>query len=367
MKPGRSDNCWWDEIVKGEEQDDEWTENFCMSRASVFSLTEEPRQHIEGKTTNMRAPIDPLRKVALTLFYLSNEGRLMKTSKAFGVSRQTVSVTIRQTCRAITIHMGPKYITLPFTNEDATPLVEGFHQAHGLPQCLGAIDGHHIEIKQPSAHSIDYVNKKGRYTLNVQAVCDFKYRFRDVMIKWSGKAHDAVMFDSSAVNEFMKSGKVPHLRRQLVEDEFPIPIFLVGDAAYPLMPHLMPEPSDNGSTPEEENFSRSVSRARTVIDFAFGRLKARFAALRRPMDINLDDLPFVIYSCFVLHNYCEAREEFVDEQAVMKAMEVEKESQPPTQVNRFLPESDSEDLEGDRVRRVLMKYLGKKDTVGLDS
>ncbi|KAF3852604.1 hypothetical protein F7725_005959 [Dissostichus mawsoni] len=30
---------------------------------------------------------------------------------------------------------------------------------------------------------------------------------------------------------------------------------------------------------------------------------ARFAALRRPMDINLDDLPHVIYSCFVLHNF----------------------------------------------------------------
>uniref|UniRef100_A0A0E9SPZ6 DDE Tnp4 domain-containing protein n=1 Tax=Anguilla anguilla TaxID=7936 RepID=A0A0E9SPZ6_ANGAN len=46
-----------------------------------------------------------------------------------------------------------------------------------------------------------------------------------------------------------------------------------------------------------------------VIECSFGRLKARFGALRRAMDINLDDLPFVINARFVLHNYCEAKKE----------------------------------------------------------
>ena len=27
------------------------------------------------------------------------------------------------------------------------------------------------------------------------------------------------------------------------------------------------------------------------------------------MDINLDDIPYVIYSCFVLHSYCEAQKD----------------------------------------------------------
>uniref|UniRef100_A0A0E9QG68 DDE Tnp4 domain-containing protein n=1 Tax=Anguilla anguilla TaxID=7936 RepID=A0A0E9QG68_ANGAN len=35
-----------------------------------------------------------------------------------------------------------------------------------------------------------------------------------------------------------------------------------------------------------------------VIECSFGRLKARFGALRRAMDINLDDLPFVINARF---------------------------------------------------------------------
>lgn len=45
--------------------------------------------------------------------------------------------------------------------------------------------------------------------------------------------------------------------------------------------------------------------ARMVIGRAFDWLKARFGALRRPMGINLDDLPYVVFACFNLQNLCE--------------------------------------------------------------
>lgn len=66
-------------------------------------------------------------------------------------------------CRAISIHLGPKYIKLPFTEPEAEDLVVGFHRDHDMPQCFGAIDGTHIEIKQPSTNSMDYINRKGKY------------------------------------------------------------------------------------------------------------------------------------------------------------------------------------------------------------
>lgn len=91
-----------------------------------------------------------------------------------------------------------------------------------------------------------------------------------------------------------------------------------------------------------------------MIECAFGRLKARFGALRRAMDINLDDLPFVVYACFVLHNYCEATNDPMDENRVIEAVQQDKNNQPATESNF---RADCISAEGKRVRRVLTEYL----------
>ncbi|RNJ79755.1 MAG: hypothetical protein EB829_01555, partial [Nitrosopumilus sp. H8] len=71
---------------------------------------------------------------------------------------------------------------------------------------------------------------------------------------------------------------------------------------------------------------------------AFGRLKARFGALKRAMDINIEDLPFVIYACFVLHNFCEINKESISEERVRMAIGYDRDFQPPTAANRYRSE-----------------------------
>ena len=55
-------------------------------------------------------------QIALTFYYLSDEG-LRKTANAFGLSRPCISVIFRKVTRAISLHLGRKYIQLTVTED----------------------------------------------------------------------------------------------------------------------------------------------------------------------------------------------------------------------------------------------------------
>ena len=65
-------------------------------------------------------------------------------------------------------------------------------------------------------------------------------------------------------------------------------------------------------TPEEQFFGYRLSLAKMVIECAFGRLKARFGSSQKDMDINIDDLPYVIHSYLVLYNFCGTIKEVIN-------------------------------------------------------
>ena len=55
----------------------------------------------------MRSSIDPVKQVAIILYYLSDEGRIRKTANAFEVSRQSILNIVRKVCQAMTVHLRP--------------------------------------------------------------------------------------------------------------------------------------------------------------------------------------------------------------------------------------------------------------------
>ena len=65
-----------------------------------------------------------------------------------------------------------------------------------------------------------------------------------------------------------------------------------------------------------------------IIECAFGRLKSRFGCLKRERDINLADLPNVMYSCFLLLNYCKMNGEIITNERVDNAINYDRDVQP---------------------------------------
>ena len=120
-------------------------------------------------------PLSVEKQVAVTLHYLADEGRMRKVANAFGFGKSTLSKVVRRVTMAISRQLGRQYIKHPQIIEKVEEMATHFQQRHGFPQCIGAIDGTHIGIKKPSEKASDYINRKGSYTMNIQACADYKY------------------------------------------------------------------------------------------------------------------------------------------------------------------------------------------------
>ena len=79
-----------------------------------------------------------------------------------------------------------------------------------------------------------------------------------------------------------------------------------------------------------------------VTECAFGRLKARFDCLQQSMDIRLEELPIVIHSCFILHNFCESKNESVNQHRVAAAHRYDTEFQPSLDKNHVVNSNKTE-------------------------
>lgn len=73
--------------------------------------------------------------------------------------------------------------------------------------CIGAIDGTHVNVVVPKIKRVPYLNRHNETSQNVLAVCDFDMRFTFVLSGWPGSAHDMRVF-KDAVSTYHH--KFPH-------------------------------------------------------------------------------------------------------------------------------------------------------------
>ena len=176
-----------------------------------------------------------------------------------------------------------EYISFP-TGPDLKRIVDSFERRWGFPQCAGAIDGSRIPISAPELNHTDYYSRKGWYSMVVQAVVIMNV-FHDVCVGWPGSVHDARIFINSIIYKRITDYKILECVGRTILGRN-IPPCIIGDSAYPIQPWLMkPFSGVSSLTPQQKHFNYRLSRARIVVENAFGRLKVRWRRLMKRNDM----------------------------------------------------------------------------------
>ena len=96
--------------------------------------------------------------------------------------------------------------------DDLSEFERGFaaKSAGALRGCVGAVDGLCVEVCRPrlsetSAPAL-YLNRKGFYSLNLQAVCDAQRRFTFYDFQAVGSTHDSTALEMSGLPDRLEAG-----------------------------------------------------------------------------------------------------------------------------------------------------------------
>ena len=152
----------------------------------------------------------------MTLYYLKDTRSLAMTANTFGITVNTASVIIGEVYKAISKNLGPKYVYMPRDCDEVQEKVSKFVAKFGMIHAMGCIDGTHIPIKKPLKNSQDYFCCKQFYSLNAQAICDYRGQFMDVECVWPGFPHDANVFANSSVNHRLQGKKLPRTFQSVI-------------------------------------------------------------------------------------------------------------------------------------------------------
>ena len=218
----------------------------------------------------------------------------------------------KEVCTAIVTTLLPKYITFP-SDDGLKAVVDGFRHKWGFPQCAGVVDGTHIPILSPKEYPADYYNRKGWHSILMQGTVNHLGLFVDVYIGWPGRVHDARVFANSTLYSKGQNGELLPNWTEFIGGK-DVPLVILGDPAYPLLSWMMKAFPDNGRLScQQKTFNYRLSRARVVVEHAYGRLKGRWRCLLKRLDINVGDVPELVAACSTLHNMCEVHGDTFDE------------------------------------------------------
>jgi hypothetical protein len=178
-----------------------------------------------------------------------------------------------------------------------------------MPNCLGAIDGKHVRIKAPDNSSSDYFNYKKYNSIVLLAVVDAERNFIFVDIGAKGSRSDGGIYENSKLYKALAENNFNFPQSaQLPGSELHSPFYFIGDSAFRLSMRMQCPYLGYRLSAYQENFNKTLSSARKVVENAFGRLYARFGIFSVEIDSKPENVDRYIAAACVLHNFLQKEE-----------------------------------------------------------
>lgn len=155
-------------------------------------------------------------------------------------------------------------------------MAKGFEIRWNAPHILGAIDGKHVEINKPGSGSY-YYNYRKQSSIVLMAIVNANYEFIMVDVGTNGRVSDEGVLQNTKFGQKLRNNDLNTPRPAVVNNSTRnLPYVFVGDDSFLMGPNLLKPYSQTGLTKEKRIFNYRLSRARRLVESAFGILATRF-------------------------------------------------------------------------------------------
>lgn len=162
------------------------------------------------------------------------------------------------------------------------------------------MDGKHIVLKRPINSGSLYFNYKSNFSIVLLALVDANYKFIYIDVGCNGRISDGGVFRNSTLSMALDKET---LNIPKIDAHESMPYVIVADDAFPLKPYIMKPYPQRQLTKEKRIFNYRLSRARRVVENAFGIMASRFRVFLAPMSIAPEKAEKVVLASCVLHNF----------------------------------------------------------------
>ncbi|XP_013112521.2 uncharacterized protein LOC106090773 [Stomoxys calcitrans] len=240
--------------------------------------------------------IYPEERLSVTLLYLAHATPFDVIAKHYKLGKTTIRNLVLETCEILYEILGPIYLREP-TSEDFLKIAQDFRNTWKLPNCVGVIDGKHINLKKPRRTLLEEYNLTAMTSLVLMAACDAKHRFRSATV--TVEAHQSTFAKGIMNNTLPLPPNAPLVDGS--SNEFPY--YYIGDTTFPLRSNLM-RPYDTSTLDDKKLvFNYKLSHGQAILENTFIMLTSMWKVLLTTFDIAPLNCESIIMACIVLHNF----------------------------------------------------------------